>query len=224
MTRHSTTPSARAPHRGSVIKRLVAAVAVGGSTLAVMVAPAGLVSAERAATTSEAIARRSQHALDSLAKWEADRMPTDYVRYVRTRDGVAEMIAHELGLERSDVRDEFATPALVNQHAALAALTQLGVAYRTRASNPGVGFDCSGLTSFAYATAGVTVPRSSGDQLRASDRVPREEAEVGDLVHYPGHVGIYLGGDIYVHSPEPGRHVEIVVMPSRSLSFGDLTL
>jgi hypothetical protein len=42
-------------------------------------------------------------------------------------------------------------------------------------------------------------------------------------VHYPGHVGMFLGGNIYVHSPQPGEDVEVVVMPERSLNFGDLT-
>src|SRR5690606_26626312 len=122
------------------------------------------------------------------------------LRFVRSRDAVAGMIATDLAIPADDVQANLAAPALTNQRAALAALSQLGVAYRSMKSEPGVAFDCSGLTTFAYATAGVDVPRSSGDQIRAARSVAREDAELGDLVHYPGHVGIFLGGNIYVHA------------------------
>lgn len=221
MTAHSPTPSARAlKHR---LRRWAACAALGGAAVATVITPAGTASAERAATSSPAIAQRAQGALVALASWEAGHAPTDYVRFVRARDNVAEMLAADLALPADEVRSQFAAPALANQHAALAALSQLGVAYRSRASQPGVAFDCSGLTLYAYASAGIEVPRSSGDQMRAAVKVDRSQAEVGDLVHYPGHVGMYLGGNIYVHSPEPGRDVEVVVMPERSLNFGDLT-
>jgi cell wall-associated NlpC family hydrolase len=200
---------------------IVAALAGGG--LAGVFAPAGPVSAERAATSSTAIARRAQGALDALGAWKFEHSPTDYVRFVRARDAVADMLAAELAIPADDVRANLGAPAIVNQHAALAALSQLGVSYRSMASEPGVGFDCSGLTGFAYASAGIEVPRVSGDQMRAAERVDRDDAETGDLVHYPGHVGMFLGGNIYIHSPQPGRDVEVVVMPDRSLNFGDLT-
>lgn len=221
MTAHSPTPSARALKPR--LRRWAASALLGGAAVAAVAVPAGHVSAERAATTSPTIALRAQGALDALAKWEAGHAPTDYVRFVRARDSVAELIAADLALPADAVRTEFAAPALTNQHAALAALSQLGVSYRSMASEPGVAFDCSGLTSFAYGVAGIEVPRISGDQMRASVKIERARAEVGDLVHYPGHVGMYLGGDIYVHSPQPGRDVEVVVMPERSLNFGDLT-
>lgn len=223
MHRLSHTPSARAPHRSTPIRRIAVALAGAATMLAALAAPAGVASAERARTTSDTIATRAQAALDALAGWEAAHTPTDFVRFVRARDAVAELIATDLALPVAEVRDDLAAPALVNQHAALAALTQLGVPYRSRASEPGVAFDCSGLTLFAYGSAGVTVPRSSGDQMRSAAQVDRDQAEVGDLVHYPGHVGMYLGGTIYVHSPEPGRTVEVIVMPERSLTFVDVT-
>ncbi len=224
MYRLTLTPTRRASNRRTgKFFRAVAGAAIGGAAMAATLVPTGTVSAARAATTSPEIAARASVALAALADWDDDHAPSDYVRYVRARDGVAELIAKELALVPAAVRDDLAEVALVNQQAALAALSQLGVSYRSMASEPGVAFDCSGLMIYAYATAGVAIPRSSGDQLRAGERVDRAAAEVGDIVHYPGHVGMYLGGDIYVHSPEPGRDVEIVVMPDRALSFGDLT-
>ena len=55
-----------------------------------------------------------------------------------------------------------------HQVAVLAALVQLGAPYRSYSSHPSVGFDCSGLTSWAWRRAGVTIPRSSGDQIAAA--------------------------------------------------------
>jgi cell wall-associated NlpC family hydrolase len=219
----TTTRHARAHLRSGRLRRLAVAAALAGGGIAGAFAPAGPVSAERAATSSTTIARKAQGAVDALGAWRFEHSPADYLRFVRARDAVADMLAHELSLPADDLRADLSAPAITNQHAALAALSQLGVSYRSMASEKGVGFDCSGLTSFAYAAAGVEVPRVSGDQMRAAERVDREDAEVGDLVHYPGHVGMFLGGNIYVHSPQPGHDVEVVVMPDRSLSFGDLT-
>jgi len=174
-------------------------------------------------TSSNLVAVRAEAAVEALVAWQADRDPVDYVRYVQSRDTVADLLADELGLSAPELRDQFAQPATAKQHAYLAAISQLGVPYRSMKSEEGVGFDCSGLTSYAYAQAGIEVPRSSGSQIRAAERIDRADAEAGDLVQYPGHVGIYLGGDIYVHAPQPGRDVEVIMMPDRRLAFGDVT-
>ena len=94
-------------------------------------------------------------------------------------------------------------------------------------SKPGGGFDCSGLVLFAYGQAGIGLPRSSHDQIRAATQIDRADLEPGDLVYYPGHVSMYLGvGDAIVHSPNSGNHVEITFMSPRKMSsivFGDPT-
>ncbi|GAA2412646.1 C40 family peptidase [Streptomyces glaucosporus] len=80
-------------------------------------------------------------------------------------------------------------------------------------------FDCSGLTSWAYAQAGVSLPRTSQGQLHAGRRVPPDQALPGDLVVYrsdAGHVGMYVGGGQVVHAPHPGarvRHDPVGMMP-----------
>jgi cell wall-associated NlpC family hydrolase len=93
------------------------------------------------------------------------------------------------------------------------ALAQLGVPYKYGGNNAREGFDCSGLVRYAYSAAGITVPRISRDQLRATEPVALADAQPGDLVFFQSedysHVGIYLGEGRFVHAPSTGRSVEI---------------
>ena len=91
-----------------------------------------------------------------------------------------------------------------------AAQSQLGVPYRFASSTPGVAFDCSGLTAWAWGTAGVSLPHQSRNQYSSVPHVPASEAQPGDLIFYYSpisHVGIYLGGGMMIHSPQTGTSV-----------------
>lgn len=102
-----------------------------------------------------------------------------------------------------------------------AAMGQLGVPYRYATSNPGVSFDCSGLTHYAWGRAGVYLPRNSRAQAAATPRVPAAAAQPGDLIFYYSpisHVGIYLGGGQLVHAPNSGSTVKVA-----SVSWGKVT-
>lgn len=105
------------------------------------------------------------------------------------------------------------------QTAANAAISQLGVRYSWGGGNasgpsmgfgPGagiVGFDCSGLTLYAWARAGVSLPHSAQIQYDLSAKVSLAALRPGDLVFYGtssrdiSHVGIYVGGGQVVHAP-----------------------
>ena len=87
-----------------------------------------------------------------------------------------------------------------------AAAAQLGKAYRWGAEGPR-SFDCSGLTSFSFLQAGITLPRSSSQQARVGRPVALGDLQPGDLVffHSPvSHVGIYAGGGKMIHAPQTG--------------------
>lgn len=219
-------PTSRRPRR-----RRLAQLALAGALLAPVATTAALVppaSADASSTprsSSPAIAGTAAAALASLTAWQAHGDPNDYVAYVVARDEVAEMTAVELGLSAAELTAAWSSTHPTKQHALLGAITQLGVPYRSMMSQEGVGFDCSGLTTFAFAQAGVQLPRVSRDQIRTSARVDHASAEAGDLMYYPGHVMIYLGVDTaMVHSPNRGNLVEVALIPSRrenSLVFAD---
>lgn len=101
---------------------------------------------------------------------------------------------------------------------------QKGDPYRYGASGPSA-FDCSGLTSYSYKRAGMTIPRTSGEQRAATKRINRAKARVGDLVffHRAGrvyHVGLYAGGNRILHAPYTGARVRVEKIWTRKVSFG----
>lgn len=96
--------------------------------------------------------------------------------------------------------------------AAASAAKMIGKPYKYGGTSPG-GFDCSGLIQFSYKQAGVSLPRETMDQRRATQRVKLAELQRGDLIFFDqrgrknSHVGIYLGERRFVHAPSSGKHV-----------------
>jgi cell wall-associated NlpC family hydrolase len=90
------------------------------------------------------------------------------------------------------------------------AMAQLGKAYVWGAAGPDV-FDCSGLVVYAYAAMGVLLPHSSYALWNDGVYVSRDQLQPGDLVFFDGlgHVGIYIGGDQFIHAPHTGDVVKI---------------
>jgi cell wall-associated NlpC family hydrolase len=88
-----------------------------------------------------------------------------------------------------------------------AALSVQGTQYVWGSANPSVGFDCSGLTSWAWAQAGVYIPHSSAAQYSSLPHVPLGSVQPGDLIFYYSpisHVALYIGGGRIVHATHPG--------------------
>ncbi|CAM5501620.1 hypothetical protein STAFG_0425 [Streptomyces afghaniensis 772] len=89
------------------------------------------------------------------------------------------------------------------------ARAQIGKPYVWGAVGPG-SYDCSGLTQAAWKAAGVTLPRTTYDQVNAGTTVPLADAQPGDLVFFYDdvtHVGIYIGNGMMIHAPKPGTYV-----------------
>ncbi|GAB7103897.1 C40 family peptidase [Streptomyces phaeofaciens JCM 4814] len=89
------------------------------------------------------------------------------------------------------------------------ARSQIGKPYVWGATGPD-SFDCSGLTQAAWKAAGVTLPRTTYDQVNAGTTVSLADARPGDLVFFyddVSHVGIYIGNGMMIHAPKPGAYV-----------------
>ncbi|MFE6196738.1 NlpC/P60 family protein [Streptomyces sp. NPDC057838] len=89
------------------------------------------------------------------------------------------------------------------------ARAQIGKPYVWGAVGPG-SYDCSGLTQAAWKAAGVTLPRTTYDQVDAGTTVPLADARPGDLVFFYDditHVGLYIGNGMMIHAPKPGAYV-----------------
>jgi len=93
-----------------------------------------------------------------------------------------------------------------------AALSMRGRPYRYGGADP-AGFDCSGLVDYAARSAGLKVPRTTAEQLRAGVPVKRGALEAGDLVFMrldKGlHVGIVTEPGVFVHAPSTGGQVRL---------------
>lgn len=83
----------------------------------------------------------------------------------------------------------------------------VGVPYVYGGTTPS-GFDCSGFTSYVYAQAGKSLPRTSGAQAAAGTPISRSQAQPGDLIFSPGHIGIYAGGNTMIDAPRPGKTIQ----------------
>ncbi|MEU2871291.1 NlpC/P60 family protein [Streptomyces olivoreticuli] len=108
--------------------------------------------------------------------------------------------------------------------AALAAAQgKIGSPYVWGAVGPD-SFDCSGLTSWAYAQAGVTLDRVSQDQANDGTRIyDQSQLKPGDLVLFYGdlhHIGLYAGNGMTLHAPKPGANVRYESMGNMPFQFG----
>ena len=109
-----------------------------------------------------------------------------------------------------------ALPAAGGASAAVrAAESQIGVPYQWGGEDPGVGFDCSGLTQWSWRQAGVGIPRTAQEQYDAIAHVSLGDLEPGDLLFWGYgtgdiyHVAMYVGDGDVVQAPQTGEDVQI---------------
>ena len=84
----------------------------------------------------------------------------------------------------------------------------LGYKYVYGASGPN-SFDCSGFTSYVYKHFGYSLNRTSGGQRSNGSGVSKSDLEPGDILCFSGHVGIYIGGNKFIHAANPSKGVII---------------
>ncbi len=223
---HSLTLSSRLRHRARIGALIVASF---GSFVAVTAVDAGTVAAESAELPVNQLAPEittaASAAVAALDAYNATGSVEDERTLAWHRAITARYTARQLGYDELAMVDAWSSAPIGHQRAVLGALTQVGVPYRTNTSVEGEGFDCSGLTYYAWQGSGVELFRQSGSQISEAKTLPRESAKAGDLVHYPGHVMLYLGvGDAILHSVNTGRTVEIDTISRDSVTFGDPTV
>ncbi|WP_026409060.1 C40 family peptidase [Actinomyces dentalis] len=106
--------------------------------------------------------------------------------------------------ESTAVPASSAVPQGVGSDAVAIGSNYLGTPYAWGGGAPG-GFDCSGFVSYVYAQMGISLPHQSGDILNSGTVISASEARPGDILWWPGHVGIYAGDGQVLHStPGPG--------------------
>jgi hypothetical protein len=101
----------------------------------------------------------------------------------------------------------------------------IGVPYQWGGESPQTGFDCSGLTMVVYRINGLDLPRSSGQQWKVGKSIGERQLQKGDLVFFAtrggrrvSHVGIYLGGNLFLHAPGKNRRIQTSSMSSKYYS------
>lgn len=181
--------------------RFATIVAAGVLTLAPVVAGAGSAhaapsqNADRTASSTQTVAAQRAAVLRTADLYAAQAPRLSTAQKSRNADHLAAVLRVQ---------------GITTQQRAIAiGKTQLGTMYRWGGTTP-AGFDCSGLTRFAYAKAGKTLPRTAAQQQRATKRVSRPAP--GDLVFYGApayHVGIYVGDGKMLHAPRTGKPVQV---------------
>ncbi len=206
---------------------LAAALAVGATSLAAtaQAAPVASSSSPTFAIGRDALAVYADAALTAWDTYAETGSGKALVSFRHLRDSLAAEAAQRLGISQARMLIAWHRADTAHQVALVAAFTQLGTPYHHNASKPGVGFDCSGLTTWAWSQSGIVLPRQSSSQIHLAAPVTRDQAQAGDLVYYPGHVMMYLGVDnAIVHAPYTGSNVEVGTVSSRHikrLKFGN---
>jgi cell wall-associated NlpC family hydrolase len=174
--------------------------------------------AEAARTAADAAAAEATAALATLQEQQAqvqaqvDRYEADFTRLTAAEQArVTTTLAGPVLAAPPAAAAAAAAPGPAAATAVQTALAQIGDPYVWGSSGPD-GFDCSGLTQYAYAAAGISLPHSSRAQSTLGTPVSRSELMPGDLVYFyspVSHVGIYVGDGKMVHARTFGQPVAV---------------
>ncbi len=166
------------------------------------------------------ISNSGARALAALNQFEYISSARNLANLTAQMNELAVYIAITLGVVARDLQSAWVNTDLAHQRAIFAGLSQVGVPYRLNTSIPGEGFDCSGLTMFAWGVAGIEIARGSHAQFDAATKISAKDAQPGDLLWRPGHIAMYLGvPGAVLQAPYGGRSVEVQLMNERIASW-----
>jgi cell wall-associated NlpC family hydrolase len=181
--------------------------------------------AEQAQLAADQAAATARAGLDQLAAQEAEvQKKVETYKADFARLSAAEQVAVTTAVAGRSLQAprDLPMPPGAAGAAIQTALAQVGDSYQHAASGPDA-FDCSGLTSYAYAAAGISLPHSSGAQSQLGTQVSRAELQPGDLVFFyspVSHVGLYIGNGMMVHARTYGSPVAVTSVDQRGFRFG----
>jgi cell wall-associated NlpC family hydrolase len=210
--------------------QFMGAIAQGDADLA-LAADAAAEQARRAASRYRDAAGEQQDLLDALTARKAEiesaiseqrslyeQMDQKYRDAIAARQAAAAAVesAPSAGSSGGGGGTVFVPPpnASAAQTAVAAAYAVIGTPYVYASADPNVGFDCSGLTSWAWGQAGVYLPHSSAMQYAVLPHVPQDQLVPGDLLFFYtpiSHVAIYVGGGNMIDASHPGPGGEVQV-------------
>jgi cell wall-associated NlpC family hydrolase len=209
LVQQMTTLDMIAAHTNTVVAEVAAAQAV----------------AQQAQADADAAAATANAGLDELAaqKAEVEKKAAEY-RAVFDRLTATEQAAVTAAVAGRTIQAprDLPMPPGAAGAAIQTALAQVGDRYNHGGSGPDV-FDCSGLTSYAYAAAGIALPHSSRAQSQMGTQVSRSELQPGDLVFYYtpiSHVALYIGNGMIVHARTYGSPVAVTSVDQKGYRFG----
>jgi cell wall-associated NlpC family hydrolase len=175
--------------------------------------------AESARATAAAAAEEAEAAVERIREQQAD-LEARIAEYEEQYEALsaAEQAAVDAAHGGTPVASPkaAAAPSQAAQVAVDTAMAQIGDPYVWGAGGPD-SFDCSGLTQYAYAAAGVSLPHSSSMQSQMGTPVSRSELQPGDLVFFyspVSHVGMYIGNGQMVHASTSGQPVKVASLDS----------
>lgn len=134
---------------------------------------------------------------------------------------LAALVAAGIGAAQSaraaqPAAERVADHAGAGQQLVLHSLSLIGVRYRLGGTSPATGLDCSGLVQHVFGEVlGFALPRRSEEMSRTGTPVSLDALQPGDLVFFNtvrrafSHVGIYIGGNRFVHAPSSGGRVRV---------------
>ncbi|OEJ33717.1 glycoside hydrolase [Streptomyces subrutilus] len=173
--------------------------------------------ARRALDSQQAMAARQKRHKDEVATQlkEVERtlaaLTPEQLAQLGAREAANTAGAQRALVDSGRLPTRTGTPTAAGGAALSYAAAQIGKPYVWGAEGPG-SFDCSGLTSQAWAHAGRTIPRTSQEQWATLPKVPLDRLRPGDLVVYfpkATHVGLYIGDGKVIQAPRPGAKVKV---------------